>query len=102
MQCNGKEMQALGCVIVPVFTVTLLNPSASQKIPFTEALVCIKNLAYFHLMAQYWCHTEATIEYPEKCIDGGEYPNDDFNWLRPSYSTNKVLPALKMQLRLDK
>jgi len=43
MQWSGKEMKALRCVIVPVFTATLLNPSASQRIPFTEALLCVKN-----------------------------------------------------------
>ena len=62
-QWSGKEMKALGRVIVPVLAATLLNPSASQKIPFTEALLCVKNLVYFHLMAQYRDYTEATIEY---------------------------------------
>jgi len=42
-QWSGKEMKALRGVIVPVFTATLLNPSASQRIPFTEALLCVKN-----------------------------------------------------------
>ena len=54
-------MKALGRVIVPVFTATLLNPLASQRIPFTEAQVSIKNLVYFHLMAQYEYYTEAMI-----------------------------------------
>ena len=64
-QCSGKEMKALGRVIVPVLTATHLKPSASQRIHFKEALLCVKNLVYFHLMAQYWYHTEATIEYKE-------------------------------------
>jgi len=50
-QWNGKEMKALGHVIVSVFTATILNPSASQRIPFKEALLCVKNLVSFHLMA---------------------------------------------------
>jgi len=48
---SGKEMKTIRCMIVPVFAVTLLNPLASQTIPFKEALLCIKNLADFHLMA---------------------------------------------------
>ena len=43
MQWSGKEMKAVGSVIAPVPTRTLLNPSASQSIPFTEALMCVKN-----------------------------------------------------------
>jgi hypothetical protein len=38
-QWSGKEMKAPGRLIVSVFTATLLNPLASQRIPFTEALL---------------------------------------------------------------
>jgi len=51
MQWSGKEMKALGRLIVPDCTGTLLYPLASQRIRFTEALLRIKNLVYFHLMA---------------------------------------------------
>jgi hypothetical protein len=43
MQWSGKAMKALGRVIVPVFVATHVNPSARQRIPFTEALLCVKN-----------------------------------------------------------
>jgi len=42
-QCSSKEMKALVCVIVPVLVLTLSNLLVSQRIPFTEALLCIKN-----------------------------------------------------------
>jgi hypothetical protein len=58
-------MKAVRHVIVPVLMTTLLNPLASQWIPFPEALWCIKNFVYVHLMAQYRYHTEATIKYRE-------------------------------------
>jgi len=61
-QWSGEEMKALGRVIVPLFAATLLNPSASHTIPFTEALLRFQHLVYFHLMVLYWYHTEATIE----------------------------------------
>jgi hypothetical protein len=56
-------MEAFGCVIVPVFTENLLNPSVSKRYPFTKALLCGKNYVYFHLLAQYRYYTGATIEY---------------------------------------
>jgi len=59
-QCSSNEMKALGPVIVPDFAATLFNPLASQRIPFTEALLCIKNLVYFHL----W-HGTGTILKPQ-------------------------------------
>jgi len=66
---TGKELKALVCVIVPVFMVTLSNPLASQRIPSTEALLRVKYLVYFHFMAQYQYHTEATIEYMENYLE---------------------------------
>jgi len=101
-QWSGKEMKALGRVIVPVFTATLLNPSASQRIPLTEDLLCIKNIVYFHLMAQYWYHTEATIEYMENHLEEFYHHKDVFSPFRASKSTKKVLEALKKHLTLDK
>jgi len=47
-QWNDKEMKSLGSVIVPVLALTVSNLSASQSNPFTEALLSIKNFAYFH------------------------------------------------------
>jgi hypothetical protein len=63
MQWNANEMRALSSMIVTVTMATLLHPLASQWIPFTEALLCVKNLVYFHHMALYQYHTEATIQY---------------------------------------
>jgi len=68
-QWSGKEINALGQMIVPVFAVTLLYPLASQRIPFTEALLCVKNFVYFHHMAQYEYHTEAMTEYMENYLE---------------------------------
>jgi hypothetical protein len=39
MQWSGKEMKALGHVIGTAFVLTLLNPVASQRSPFTEVLL---------------------------------------------------------------
>jgi len=100
-QWSGKEMNALGRVMVPVSAATLPNPSESQKIPFTEALLCVKNLVYFNLKAQYRYHTEATIEYMENYLEEFHRNKDVFSHLRASKSTKKVSEALKKQLTLD-
>jgi len=68
-QWSGKMMKALRHVTVPIFAPTLLNPSARETIPFTEALVCVKNFVYRHHMVQSQYHTEATIEYMENYLD---------------------------------
>jgi len=100
-QWSGKEIKALGHEIVPVFVATLLNPSVSQRIPFTEALLCFKNFLYFHLMAQDQYHTVATIEYIENYLQEFPRHKDVFSRFRASKST-KVSEALKKKLSLDK
>jgi len=60
LQWHGKEMKAPGCVNVPVFAATLSNPSASRRIPFTEALLCVKKFSvlssYGTVLVPYWGH----------------------------------------------
>jgi hypothetical protein len=94
-------MKAPGCVIVPVLTAGLLNLSVSQRIPFTEALFCMKNLVSFPLMAQYWYNTEATIKYMENYLKEFHCQKDVWCRFRASKSTKKVSEALKYQLALD-
>jgi len=99
---SGEEMKELGHVIVQVLVATLLNPLAGQAIPFTESLLCVKNSVYFHLMAQYWYHTEAKIEYVENYVEEFHCQKDVLSRFRTSKSTKKVSEALKKQLTLDK
>jgi len=95
-------MKELGRVIILVFMETLLNPSARQSIPIRQDLLHIKNLVYFHLMAQYGYHTKATIVYMENDVEEFHHHIDVFSWFRASKSTKKVLDAFKTQLTLDK
>jgi len=99
---SGKKMKALRHVIVPVFAVTLLNPLASQRIPFTEGLLCVKNLVYFHLMALYQYHTEARIEYMQNYLKEFHCQKDVFSRCHATKSTKKVSEALKKQVTFDK
>jgi len=101
-QCSGKEMNALGTVIVQVFAATFLNRLASQRIPFQEALLCIKNFVYVHLLAQYWYHTEATIEYMGNYLEELNHHQDVLSQYRASKTAKKVLEASKNQHILEK
>jgi len=87
---SGKEMRALGRVIIPLLVVTCLNPSASQRIPFTEDLLCVKNLVCIPLMAQYRYHTEATTKYMENYLEEGHRQEDIFSRFRASELTKIV------------
>jgi hypothetical protein len=102
MEWSGTEMQTHRGVIVQVFAATYWNPSASQRISFTEVLLCIKNLVHFHLMAQYWYHTEATIKYMENYLEEFHRHKDVFSRFDANKSTKSVSEALKWQLTLDK
>ena len=102
MQWSGKDMNALGCVIVPVFVATLLNSLVSPRIPFTDTLLHAKNLVYFHHMTQYWCPTEATIEYMENYLEVSHCHNDVFSRFCASKSTKKVSETFQKQLTINK
>ena len=95
-------MNVVGRVRVPVFTATLLNLSVSQRIPFTDALLCIKNLVYFHLMAQCQYHTEAMMEYMENYQEEFHRHNCVSSQFQGCKSTKMASEAFKTQHTLDK
>jgi len=101
MQWGAKKMKAQGCVIVPVFVATLLNHLASLMMPFTEALLWIKNLVYFHLMARYRYHLEARIKYMENLLEWFHYRKDVFSRFHDNKSKKMVSEALIMHRTLD-
>jgi len=53
-------------------------------------------------MAQYWYHTEATLEYMENYLEDFHRQQDIFSRFRASKYTKKVSEALTQQLTLDK
>ena len=101
-QLSGKEIKSLGHLIVPLFRATIVNTSASLRVPSTDTLLCVKTSVYFHIMEHYWYHTEATIEYMEYYLEIIDCHKDVFSQFRSSKSTKKVLEALKKQLTLNK
>jgi len=93
-QWSVKEMNVLRRVIVPASVATLSNCLVSRKIPFTEALLCVKNIVYFHLLAQYQYHTEAMIRYMENYLEEFHCQKDSFSPFCASKSSTKVSEAL--------
>jgi hypothetical protein len=102
MERSGMVIKAPGVVIVPVFTVTLLNTSATQRIPFSDALLCIKKFMDFHLMAQCQYHTEATIKYMENYLEEFHCHKNSISEFHASKTTKKVSEALKKLLTIHK
>lgn len=102
MQWSHNVMEALGLVVVPVFIASLPNPSVSQSIPVTEALVCIKNSVHLHLMAQCRYHTKAMIEYMEKNLEEFDCHKVIFSQFGASEFTKNVSEAWRKLLTLDK
>jgi len=101
-QSSGNEIKPLGHAIVHFLAGTLLYPLASQRIPFTEALLCIKIFVHCNHMAQYGDHNEATSECMVNDLDEFHRHKHVFIWFWASKSTKKVLEALKNQLTFDK
>jgi hypothetical protein len=93
-------MKQLGAIMVQVFEVRIFNPSASQRIHFTEALLCIINMGYFHHIPQYQYHTEAMIEDTKICLEELDCHKDTFSRCRASICLKKELEALKVYLWL--
>jgi len=102
MRWSGKEEIALGRVIVPVFAVTLMNPSVSQMIPFTEALLCVKTFVYLHPLAPYQYHTEATHKYMDNNLVEFDCYKDVFSRSHASKSPKKGSEALITQHIVEK
>jgi hypothetical protein len=63
MQRRGKEKKAHEYLTDSVFTVALSNPLVSERIPLTEALLCVKNIEYFYCITYYRYHTKTNVQH---------------------------------------
>jgi hypothetical protein len=62
-QWSGKEMRNFGRILYPAFAAALHGPRAGQRKAFSQALACIRGLAYWSLVVQYPTQTAETINY---------------------------------------
>jgi hypothetical protein len=81
-QWTGKEMRALGRILLRVFSAALWGPTSSEKPKFTQAILCVKAMIHFDLMAQYRSHTDSTIQYMEEYLDEFHHHKDVFHQYR--------------------
>jgi hypothetical protein len=96
-QWTGKEMRALDRFLLPVFSATLLNPTTTEKHTFRKAITCVKAIIYFHLMAQYRSHTEATLKYMEDYLDDFHQNKNVYS----QYRAGKVAKRTAENLRTE-
>jgi len=96
------EMKALRQAIVPFCPAILLNQSASQSIPFPDALLYSKNLVYSPLIAEYWYNSEATIQNKEIYLGPQHSHECVSSQSSAKISTVLVSETLKTQLSLHR
>jgi hypothetical protein len=97
-QWTGNEMRALGRFLLPIFSATLLNPTTTEKHTFRKAITCVKAIIYFHLMAQYRSHTEATLKYMEDYLDDFHQNKDVFCQYRAGKVAKRTAENLRKEL----
>ena len=66
---------------------SLRQPDSTQAVPFKHALVCVRALIDFNMMAQYRSHRSYTITYMEDYLDQFHLMKDIFLEFRVSKRT---------------
>jgi len=94
-------MDVLGHVIVTVFIETHISPLITQRNRFTEAQLDIKNLVYFHPVAQYQYHIEVTLMYIVNNLGDVHCQTVDFRPVSKSKSGRQVSVVLSTQHTFD-
>ena len=97
-QWQGKELKMLGRTILPILGASLLEPSAEQRGPFKEAILCVKGLIFFHLMVKYRSHTDQTIGYMERYFEDFHRHKEVFARFRAKKSTKQSALVLRHEL----
>lgn len=98
VQWQGKEFKMLGRTLLPILGATLHNPTADQRGPFREAILCVKGLIFFHLMAKYHSHTDRTIGYMERYLEDFHHHKEVFARFRANKMTKKSALELRHEL----
>jgi len=101
MQRRGKEKKAHKHLIDSVFTVALSNPLVSERIPFTEALLCVKNIEYFYCMAHYRYYTKTMFNFMKQYQEECHRHNNAFSSFFASQATNTLSKTLGKEPNLD-
>jgi hypothetical protein len=86
-QWQGKEMRNLARCILGVLASALRRPTPAERGPFQKAILCVKALVDFSLIAQYRSHTLKTLEYMQGYLDDFYQYKDIFLEFRTSKRT---------------
>ena len=100
-QWQGKEMRNLGRCILGVLASALRRPSPAQSGPFRQALLCVRALADFSLMAQYRSHTQETLGYMEQYLKDFHRYKEVFQEFRTTKRTREEADDNDERLRLE-
>ena len=100
-QWQGKEMRMLGRMLLPLFVLSLLEPSSEQRQPFRDTILCVKSLIYFHLITKYHNHTDANIGYLESYLHDYHHSKAVFTLISMIKSKMKIAEWLRKQLSED-
>ena len=101
-QWQGKEMRNLGRCLLGVLAVALRRPDSTQVQPFKRALICVRSLLDFTMMAQYRSHTLETIGYMEQYAEKFHETKDIFLEFRVSKRTQAKADELRKDLRRER
>ena len=95
-------MRNLGRCLVGVLAVALRQPDSTQVQHFKRALTCVWSLLDFTMIAQYWSHTDETIQYMENYVNRFHEKKDIFLKFRISKQTQAKADALRKELRRER
>ena len=98
IQWLGKELKILGWMILPILGASLLEPSAEQRGPFKEAILCVKGLIFFNLMVKYRSQTDQTIGYMERYFEDFHRHKEEFARFCAKNSTKESASDLRHKL----
>jgi hypothetical protein len=101
IQWQGKEMRNLGRGILGVLASALRHPTPAQQDPFRNALLCVRALVDFSLLAQYQSHTPDTLGYMERYLRDFHHHKHVFQEFRTSKKTRMGAAANDQQLRFE-
>ena len=103
-QWSGKEMRNFAKIILGTFTAALRRstdqprPTGGQLQEFNKAIHCVRNISDFYLMTQYTSHTDQTISYMQKYLQGFHETKDVFLRFRANKKTKREAAAAHKSL----
>ena len=83
-QWSGKEMRNFSKIILGTFTAAIRRsahqprPTEGQLHDFNKAIRCVRNISDSYLMTQYTSHTDQSVSYMQKYLQGFHETKDVF------------------------